>query len=112
MSWLDDWRRHHAHPSAVSCEPEDVALALHGALLNEAIILIEEGAVRRASDIDVIGVAALQMERSTGGPLFLSDLNGLLPVILAMQQWEKIVRPLWAPHQSLMNMVKNGKSFY
>lgn len=112
LPWLEDWRRHNSHPSAVSCGADDVALALHGALLNEAVRLFDENAVRRVSDIDVTSIASLQMERNTGGPLFLSDLQGLLPIVLAMQQWAKVVRPLWEPHATLRDMVNNGKRFY
>ncbi len=112
MVWLDDWRRHHSHPSVISEDLDGAALALHGALLNEAARLLDEGAVRRASDVDVVGLYTLEMERGTGGPLFLADLKGLLPVVLAAQQWMEVVPHLWAPHQRLLDMVKTGENFH
>ncbi|WP_162933032.1 enoyl-CoA hydratase-related protein [Roseovarius sp. EL26] len=112
VPWLDTWRRHHAHPSAIFSGSDDIAQALHGVLIKEAIDILAEDGVRRASDIDVSAIYALHMARHRGGPLLCANLDGLLPVVRSMQQWMKVVPQLWTPPQILLDMVTNGRCFY
>ncbi|WP_371224398.1 enoyl-CoA hydratase/isomerase family protein [Roseovarius sp. 2305UL8-3] len=88
-----------------------IGAVLHGAVVNEAVALIAEGAVRRASDLDLLMVRGFGFAASRGGPLFWADLNGLFGLYQKMQALAPI-SPLWRPHAKLDDMIRNGQGFF
>jgi len=109
--WLKEWRT--AHPDHAPGWPgTDPALALHAALVNEGARLIAARALQRRSDPDLVMIRGFGMDRTSGGPLFQADLNGLLAPMRAMAKLREVNAALWAPSPLLHDMVKNGERFF
>ena len=109
--WLTEWRED--HPDRAPDWPgTDPALALHAALVNEGARLIAARALQRRSDPDLVMVRGFGMDRTSGGPLFRADLDGLLAPMRAMAALRGVNPALWAPSPLLHDMVKNGQRFF
>jgi hypothetical protein len=58
-------------------DPEEIVARMLTALAGEGTRLVDEGSVRRTSDVDVICVIGLGFPRFRGGPMFWAQRNGL-----------------------------------
>ncbi|MBJ3762841.1 enoyl-CoA hydratase/isomerase family protein [Maribius pontilimi] len=75
------------------------------ALTGAAARLLSDGAVRRASDLNIASLPALDLPRLSGGLLFAADRAGLLEL-------QNILRAAGeTPPDLLESMVKNGQRF-
>ncbi len=111
--WLDTWRAGQTDlkTDLSRIEGPSLQLALHAAIVNKAVSMIEAGDVVRASDIDLCMVKGYGFDRTRGGPLLWADIQGLLPLLRTM----KALAPLsdvWHPHPKIEDMVKNGERFF
>ncbi|MEL7257975.1 MAG: enoyl-CoA hydratase-related protein [Pseudomonadota bacterium] len=111
--WLDTWRAGQTDlkTDLSRIEGPSLQLALHAAIVNKAVSMIEAGDVVRASDIDLCMVKGYGFDRTRGGPLLWADIQGLLPLLRTM----KALAPLsdvWHPHPKIVDMVKNGERFF
>ncbi len=88
-----------------------MASALIGALVNEAVDLIWDKRVRRASDIDLVLVKGFGFDRARGGPLLQVDLRGVFYLFKDMQTLAEL-SPLWTPKETFADMVKHGNGFF
>jgi 3-hydroxyacyl-CoA dehydrogenase len=61
----------------LSLPPDEIALRILSAMMNEGARLLEEGIATRASDIDVIWVYGYGFPAHRGGPMFYADSIGL-----------------------------------
>ena len=74
-------------------------------LINEACKIIDEGAVQRPSDIDVIWVNGYGFPLFRGGPLCYADSLGLENVVAELEALETASGPRWKPSAYLMRAV-------
>lgn len=81
------------------------------AMANEGAALIEAGAARCPSDIDVAMIAGWGFPRWKGGPMQAADAGGLLPLRNALRDHAREGEPLWRPAAILDEMIKNGLRF-
>ena len=88
-----------------------IGSALLGALVNEAARLLEGKHIRRASDIDLILVKGFGYSSAMGGPLLQVDMSGLFYLFKDMQKLTQL-SPIWAPHDKISDMVKQGNGFF
>jgi len=90
----------------------DAAQALHAALVNAAERMLEAAALARAGDADLLAIAALDMARDRGGPLFAADDRGLLAVLRDMTALTSLSGPLWSPHPGIAARVREGQGYF
>ncbi len=112
-AWLETWRSGQIDLKAdlSKVEGPSIQVALHAAIVNAAVRMIENGDVLRASDIDLCLVKGYGFDRTKGGPLLWADIQGLLPLLRTM----KALKPLseiWQAHPRIEEMVKNGQRFF
>jgi 3-hydroxyacyl-CoA dehydrogenase len=107
--WLAEWRREAALELPANT---DVKRALHSAFINEAIRLIENKRVLRASDLDVVAVKGMGYDRRRGGPLLQADFAGLLALMQDMKKLSPLDEAIWRPQPRLVEMVKYGVGFF
>jgi 3-hydroxyacyl-CoA dehydrogenase len=63
-----------------SLPPDEIALRILSAMINEGARILDEGIAARASDIDVIWVYGYGFPAHRGGPMFYADLTGLAKI--------------------------------
>ena len=97
--------------AAKALSVEMLGAALSGALVNEATRLMQENAVRRASDLDLVMVKGFGFHRALGGPLLQADLRGMFYVLKDMQSLSAM-STFWAPQERIKDMVKAGEGFF
>jgi 3-hydroxyacyl-CoA dehydrogenase len=88
----------------------EVTQRVLAAMAAEGARLLAAGAVRRASDIDALAVAALGMPRAFGGPMFRADRRGLLLLRRDLQVWQAD-HAVWAPHPMIDGLLSDGRGF-
>lgn len=108
---LAEWRADRS-VEKMNLSKTDLQKALHAAVINEAARLLSEGAVTRASDMDVILFKGLGYDRAMGGLLIQADLQGIFPLLQIMKRLRGIAPELWTPHAMIEDMFKNGQGFY
>jgi 3-hydroxyacyl-CoA dehydrogenase len=82
------------------------------ALVNEGAKLIEEGAVARAADIDVIWTAGLGFPGHLGGPMFWAAEQGLPKVRDRLDHYAKLVgAEFFAPAPLIKRLAESGAGF-
>ncbi len=82
------------------------------ALVNEGAKLIEEGAVERAGDIDVIWTAGLGFPAHLGGPMFWASERGLKEVRDALAHYARVVGDQYfAPAGLIAHLAERGERF-
>ncbi len=109
-AWLRDWRA--AQDGLPDLPDVPLDRALHAALVAEAVRMIADGTVARASDVDLCMVKGNGFDRGRGGPLLLADQEGLLGLVRAMKALTAVNAPLWTPPAQLEEMVKFGRRFF
>lgn len=97
--------------SAKVFDAEHLQRLIVGALANEGARLLRSGLVRRASDIDVIAVLALDFPRSLGGPMMGAGLLGMFRSQRALDTFDHPDKAVWTPDPLWGELVKNGKAF-
>jgi len=97
--------------AAAELTPARLTAAVLGAVINEAVLLLDQGVIERASDIDLLMVREFGFDRAKGGPLLQADLRGPFHLFKEMQALSQL-SPLWAPHPRFQTMIKNGDGFF
>jgi 3-hydroxyacyl-CoA dehydrogenase len=88
----------------------EVTQRVLAAMAAEGARLLAAGAVRRASDIDALAMAAMGMPRAFGGPMFRADRRGLLLLRRDLQVWQAD-HAVWAPHPMIDRLLSDGRGF-
>ena len=65
---------------------DELAGQLLTPLTNEGALMLEEGVVQRASDVDVAAIKGLGWPVYRGGPMFGADQRGLATVLAALRE--------------------------
>lgn len=82
------------------------------AMVNEGAKLIAEGAVERASDIDVVWTSGLGFPAHLGGPMFWASELGLAGVRERLDHYADLVGPeFFAPAPLIRRLADEGKGF-
>lgn len=89
---------------------KEVMRRVLGALVCEAALCVEQGAVQRPSDIDALAVAGLGFPRWQGGPLRAAQSYGLIKLRNHLRQWAE-EDPIWAPPPMLEQAIKDARGF-
>ena len=82
------------------------------AMINEGVLLLEEGIALRASNIDVVYTAGYGFPRYRSGPMFYADTVGLKLIYDKIMEFQKILDPqYWQPAPLLKKLALAGSSF-
>jgi 3-hydroxyacyl-CoA dehydrogenase len=81
------------------------------ALINEGARVIEDGAVQRASDIDVIYTNGYGFPAWRGGPMFYADRRGLADIHARIVEFERAHGARWTPAPLLTKLASSGGTF-
>lgn len=82
------------------------------AMVNEGAKLIDEDAVERASDIDVVWTSGLGFPAHLGGPMFWASEMGLPKVLERLEHYAGIVGPeFFAPSPLIARLADENKTF-
>ncbi|MEM7596770.1 MAG: enoyl-CoA hydratase/isomerase family protein [Pseudomonadota bacterium] len=111
IPWLAEWREDHPD-RCVTWPGVDLEAAMRAALVAEAARLIQAEVVERPSDIDLAAQKGLLMDPLRGGPLIQSDLMGVLGISSTLAQLQATDPAVWAREPLIVDMVKNGRSFF
>ncbi|MCF2904275.1 enoyl-CoA hydratase-related protein [Octadecabacter sp. CECT 8868] len=93
-----------------SAQNDEIARRLVGALVVEGSHCVEEQAVQRPSDIDVLAVHGIGFPRRNGGPLRAAQTMGLIGVRSNLRDWAQDAE-IWAPPELLDVVIKDAKGF-
>lgn len=89
-----------------------LSVALHAAILAEAVRMLADGTAARASDIDLCLVRGYGFDMARGGPILSADTDGLLRFVRAMKALLPLAPALWTPPADLEDTVKYGRRFF
>ncbi|KUF10287.1 enoyl-CoA hydratase/isomerase family protein [Pseudoponticoccus marisrubri] len=118
-----DWEQRVACPSAavtrhldtarapVKWPAEDLRRLVIGAMANEGTRLLAEGMARRASDLDVVSLLALDLPRPRGGVMKAVSLWGVFGVMKTLERLGHPDADFWQPQPAWAELVKYGQSF-
>lgn len=81
------------------------------AMINEAAKILEEGVVRRASDIDVVWVYGYGWPIHKGGLTYFADQIGLRNIVDDLERFAKDYDPSLRPAPLLKQLAREGKGF-
>jgi 3-hydroxyacyl-CoA dehydrogenase len=81
------------------------------AMANEGARLVENGTLRRPSDVDALAAGAGLVARWTGGPMFRADVAGLLILRRDLRLWAKGNPALWTPAPLIDRLIAEGRGF-
>lgn len=87
-----------------------IAQKICAALLAEGAAMIDEGAVQRPSDIDVLAVHGLGFPRRHGGPMRAAQTMGLIGLRQQMRDWAQD-DPLWTVPDLMDEAIKDARGF-
>lgn len=90
---------------------DEIRLQCLVALANEGARLLHEGAVQRASDLDVVQVFGFGFPRWEGGPMHWADRFGVLQLRNALLRFQPEAPDFWVPAPQLDAMIRNGLRF-
>ncbi len=92
---------------------EEIQNRLVLALVNEGARILEENIASKASDIDVIWLNGYGFPRYRGGPMFFAHTMGIDKVVEHLNRfYQESGKDWWKPADLLVEMAKEGKSFY
>lgn len=90
---------------------EIVDRCIYGLVVEGARIL-EDGIVRRASDIDVVWINGYGFPRYRGGPMHYADVTGLDKVLARVREFEtRFGSMYWEPPALLVELAETGRRF-
>ncbi|MCF2870301.1 enoyl-CoA hydratase-related protein [Octadecabacter sp. G9-8] len=89
---------------------DTIARQLIAALVAEGGACVEENAVQRPSDIDVLAVHGLGFPRRMGGPLRAVQTTGLIGLRTSMREWAEN-SDIWAVPMMLDDAIKDARGF-
>lgn len=95
----------------VDLDPQNLWQRPIYALINEGALILAQGMVQRASDIDVIFMAGYGFPAHRGGPMFMAEQIGLAAVLEDIRALYKVHGERWKPAPLLEYLVTQGKSF-
>lgn len=107
--WLAGWRQKAGVLADVPDVP--VAGALHAAVVNSLASMQRLGQIQGPEHADLCVVRGFGVARDRGGLLFQADQRGLLPLLRTMKALSTM-SPLWAPDPLVVDMIKQGKTFF
>ncbi|MBZ4406742.1 fatty acid oxidation complex subunit alpha FadJ [Myxococcus sp. XM-1-1-1] len=81
-------------------------------MVNEAIRCLGEGILRSARDGDVGAIFGLGFPPFLGGPFHYADARGLSEVLRKLEHYQDKLGERFTPAPLLVEMVKEGKTFY
>ncbi|MGB8623396.1 MAG: 3-hydroxyacyl-CoA dehydrogenase NAD-binding domain-containing protein, partial [Paracoccaceae bacterium] len=81
------------------------------AMANTGALLVEAGAARRPSDVDMVMIHGYGFPRWHGGPMMAADLTGLLLVKETLKVLTGEDAGFWAPSDLFDELIKNGRHF-
>jgi 3-hydroxyacyl-CoA dehydrogenase len=87
---------------------EEILRRLLFASVNEACMILEEGKVYRASDIDVMWLGGFNFPRYRGGLMYWADGIGVAEVYRQIQAWHQQYGERWAPAPLLRRLAEAG----
>jgi 3-hydroxyacyl-CoA dehydrogenase len=108
--WIRTWREGQRELPGLPDVP--LSVALHAAILAEAVRMLADGTAARASDIDLCLVRGYGFDMARGGPILSADTDGLLRFVRAMKTLVPLAPALWSPPADLEDMVKYGRRFF
>lgn len=88
----------------------DIIGRLVGALVCEGGLCVEQQAVQRPSDIDVLAIHGIGFPRRMGGPMRAAQTMGLIGLRKSLRQWSQD-SDLWAGPSVLDDAIKDAKGF-
>ena len=93
-------------------EDKEIVERLMYALVNEGVLILEEGIAAKASDIDVVYLSGYGFPVWRGGPMFYADTVGLSNVVAAMNRYAKGYQgDAWKPAPLLKKLADAGQTF-
>lgn len=95
-----------------SFDPKLIQERLALAMVNEAVICLEEGIIASARDGDVGAVFGIGFPPFLGGPFWYADEQGLASVVERLEGLEQAHGPRFKPSALLRNYAEAGKTFY
>jgi 3-hydroxyacyl-CoA dehydrogenase len=81
-------------------------------MIDEAVLIIDERAVARGSDIDVACVKGYGWPVYRGGPMFHGDILGLRAVVDRLQSYEQQFGPEMRPSRLLQRLAETGAKLH
>jgi len=81
------------------------------AMINEAVLCLQEGIIGNARDGDIGAVFGLGFPPFTGGPFRYMDLVGAKTIVDKMKRLEDRFGALYSPPELLKDMAKHGRKF-
>lgn len=91
--------------------PSEIRARVLAAMANAGAGLIETGAARCPSDIDVAMITGYGFPRWTGGPMQVADAHGLLALRDELREYARDGEQLWRPAPLFDELIKNGLRF-
>jgi len=91
-------------------QDDTVARRVLGALVAEGLSCVDQGAVQRPSDIDVLAVHGLGFPRRKGGPMRAAQTLGLIGLRHDMRAWAQ-EHDIWAVPALLDDAIKEARGF-
>ncbi|MBI3926522.1 MAG: fatty acid oxidation complex subunit alpha FadJ [Armatimonadetes bacterium] len=82
------------------------------AFLNEAALCLEENVLRSPRDGDVAAIFGLGFPPFLGGPFFHMDQIGLPAVVEKLESLQKVYGDSFKPARLLVDMAREGKTFF
>ncbi|KAB2880074.1 MAG: hypothetical protein F9K34_16995 [Albidovulum sp.] len=89
----------------------EIRASVLAAMANAGAGLIETGAARCPSDIDIAMIAGWGFPRWKGGPMQAADATGLLALRNQLRDQARDGEPLWRPAALFDELIKNGLRF-
>lgn len=91
--------------------PSEIRARVLAAMANAGAGLIEAGAARCPSDLDMAMVAGWGFPRWKGGPMQAADAAGLLPLRNRLRDYAREGELVWRPAALFDELIKNGLRF-
>jgi 3-hydroxyacyl-CoA dehydrogenase/enoyl-CoA hydratase/3-hydroxybutyryl-CoA epimerase len=91
---------------------EDIQARLVFAMLNEAVVALDEGVVRSARDGDIGAVYGIGFPAFRGGPLRYLDELGLSDAVSVLEDLERQYGAAFAPAPQLVTMASAGRTLH
>ena len=79
-------------------------------MINEALIILEEGKAQRASDVDVVWLNGYGWPKDKGGPMLFGDMVGAKKVLSTMEKLGA-ENDRFAPAKTLKELAASGGRF-